>query len=76
MTKRSSRASIILYSINILWHVNPLLEDNSEISKYTADVATRRPVNRNRGINGKILGFHGGDYEEWCLLGCYAVWLL
>jgi hypothetical protein len=20
--------------------------------------------------------FHGGDYEEWCLLGCYAVWLL
>jgi hypothetical protein len=21
-------------------------------------------------------GFHGGDYEEWCLLGCYAVWLL
>jgi hypothetical protein len=24
----------------------------------------------------KILGFHGGDYEEWCLLGCYAMWLL
>jgi hypothetical protein len=24
----------------------------------------------------KICGFHGGDYEEWCLLGCYAVWLL
>jgi hypothetical protein len=21
----------------------------------------------------KISGFHGGDYEEWCLLGCYAV---
>jgi hypothetical protein len=20
----------------------------------------------------KIWGFHGGDYEEWCLLGCYA----
>jgi hypothetical protein len=20
--------------------------------------------------------FHGGDYEERCLLGCYAVWLL
>jgi hypothetical protein len=19
---------------------------------------------------------HGGDYEEWRLLGCYAVWLL
>jgi hypothetical protein len=26
--------------------------------------------------NCKIWGFHGGDYEEWCLLGCYAVWLL
>jgi hypothetical protein len=24
----------------------------------------------------KIWGFHGGDYEEWCRLGCYAVWLL
>jgi hypothetical protein len=20
--------------------------------------------------------FTGGDYEEWCILGCYAVWLL
>jgi hypothetical protein len=24
----------------------------------------------------KIRGFRGGDYEEWRLLGCYAVWLL
>jgi hypothetical protein len=24
----------------------------------------------------KIWGFHGGDYEEWSLLGCYAEWLL
>jgi hypothetical protein len=24
----------------------------------------------------KISGFHGGDYEECRLLGCYAVWLL
>jgi hypothetical protein len=24
----------------------------------------------------KIWGFHGGDYEELCLLGCYAVWFL
>jgi hypothetical protein len=23
-----------------------------------------------------ICGFHGGDYEEWCFLGCYTVWLL
>jgi hypothetical protein len=24
----------------------------------------------------KISGFHGGDYEEYRLLWCYAVWLL
>jgi hypothetical protein len=24
----------------------------------------------------KIWGFQGGDYEEWHLLGCYAMWLL
>jgi hypothetical protein len=24
----------------------------------------------------KTSGFHGGDYEEWRLLGSYAVWLL
>jgi hypothetical protein len=24
----------------------------------------------------KICGFHGGHYEEWCLLGCYAAWTL
>jgi hypothetical protein len=24
----------------------------------------------------KTWGFHSGDYEEWRLLGCYAVWLL
>jgi hypothetical protein len=24
----------------------------------------------------KIRGFHGGDYEEFLLLGCYTVWLL
>jgi hypothetical protein len=29
-----------------------------------------------RNNDCKIWGFHGGDYEEWCLLGCYAVWLL
>jgi hypothetical protein len=31
---------------------------------------------QNKIIICKICGFHGGDYEEWCLLGCYAVWLL
>jgi hypothetical protein len=27
-------------------------------------------------LSCKICGFHGGVYEEWRLLGCYAVWLL
>jgi hypothetical protein len=30
----------------------------------------------NLPLRCKILGFLGGDYEEWRLLGCYAVWLL
>jgi hypothetical protein len=24
----------------------------------------------------KIWSFHGSDYEDWCLVGCYAVYLL
>jgi hypothetical protein len=28
------------------------------------------------GEQSKILGFHGGDYEECRILGCYDVWLL
>jgi hypothetical protein len=33
-------------------------------------------LGRTMGELCKIWAFHGGDYEEWCLLGCYAVWLL
>jgi hypothetical protein len=38
----------------------------------------RRPVlcSLSLSVECKIWGFHGGDYEEWCLLGCYAVWFL
>jgi hypothetical protein len=32
--------------------------------------------NFKRVINCNVWVFHGGDYEEWHLLGCYAVWLL
>jgi hypothetical protein len=35
-----------------------------------------RPVLQPRELGCKISGFHGGDYEEWRFLGCYAVWLL
>jgi hypothetical protein len=31
---------------------------------------------RQIGERCKIWDFHGGDYEEWCLLGCYTMWLL
>jgi hypothetical protein len=27
-------------------------------------------------VDCKIWGIHGSDYEEWRLLGCYAVCLL
>jgi hypothetical protein len=44
------------------------------------DVPSKRrlTINGLRGItfkkkDCKILGFHGGDYEKWRLLGCYAV---
>jgi hypothetical protein len=30
----------------------------------------------NEMNTNKIWGFHGGDYEQWRLPGCYAVWLL
>jgi hypothetical protein len=32
--------------------------------------------NRKQTRKCKICGFHGGDYEERCLLECYAMWLL
>jgi hypothetical protein len=33
-------------------------------------------LHKQKDVVRKDLSFHGGDYEEWCLLGCYAVWLL
>jgi hypothetical protein len=36
--------------IRSLWHVDPLLGNDREISKYTAAVTRKRPVNSNRGM--------------------------
>jgi hypothetical protein len=41
---------------------------------YIGDVE-RAPVHVHVYLS-KIWGFHGTDYEECYLLGCYAVWLL
>jgi hypothetical protein len=39
-------------------------------------IVTFYPINmRQTVLHCKISGFHGSDYEEWHLLGCYAVWL-
>jgi hypothetical protein len=35
-----------------------------------------RKVTVEQSMECKIWGSHGGDYEEWCFLGCYALWLL
>jgi hypothetical protein len=35
--------------LNILWHLDPLLGNDREISNYTTAVTRQRPVNSNRG---------------------------
>jgi hypothetical protein len=36
--------------MKILWHVNPLVSNDREISNYTTPVNRQRYVNSNRGI--------------------------
>jgi hypothetical protein len=42
---------------------------------YRSEKSTKN-INEDLNPICKISGVHGGDYEKWCLLGCYAVWLL
>jgi hypothetical protein len=35
-----------------------------------------KSIPTEHNAQGKIRGFHGGNYEEYHLLGCDAVWLL
>jgi hypothetical protein len=39
----------------ILWHVDPLLGNNCEISSYTMVVTRQQPVNSNRGTMFSVL---------------------
>jgi hypothetical protein len=39
---------------------------------YRRQTIDRKKVANNEQVS-KILGFYGGDYEEWRLLGCYAL---
>jgi hypothetical protein len=43
---------------------------------WTVMICIQEVTGSNFDKGCKIWGFHGGDYEEWCLLGCYAMWLL
>jgi hypothetical protein len=53
-------------SFGEMYHVHRRGEKNQRASNNISSNYAKR----------KIWGFHGGDYEEWRLLGCYAVWLL
>jgi hypothetical protein len=44
--------------------------------KYEEDLMADVAASVETDPKCKIWGFHGGDYEEWYLLGCYAVCLL
>jgi hypothetical protein len=52
----------------VFWDINPI-----RTSQETHYISATGP---SRLILCKIFGFHGGEYEECGLLGCYAVWLL
>jgi hypothetical protein len=72
---------------NMLKHKNILPQEYSyvwlskEIVHVTAAVIHKIYVfwfecRESENLFCKISGFHGGDYEELRLLGCYAVWFL
>jgi hypothetical protein len=44
--------------------------------KCLSSLEHRQAPNSPNFLFGKMWSFHGGDYEEWRLLGSYAVWLL
>jgi hypothetical protein len=82
-TLASSPLNINL-SCTVQWKGSPVSSLPNATKQPTLQSIINRGANNNRYSNivkskeppCKIWGFHGGDYEEWRLLGCYAVWLL
>jgi hypothetical protein len=54
--------------------------DGEELGFKSPFVDKTKTGNNFRGLiledHSLLKSFHSGDYEEWCLLECYAVWLL
>jgi hypothetical protein len=71
---RSSETSVLTRATrrNIL-EDGILYKDVVHTSEETYDVSVTEPSHL---MLCKIWGFHGADYEECRLLGCYVVWLL
>jgi hypothetical protein len=51
-------------------------QDWATISRFLEETSIQTRLLKNVPKLCKIWGFHDGDYEEWRLLGRYAVWLL
>jgi hypothetical protein len=70
--------SAYVYWVQVFLHVSTLLDHHHVIIKWKCyslfDCFT--DMDPDKWFLCKIWGFHGSDYEEWCLLGYYAVWLL
>jgi hypothetical protein len=66
------KSEFLLRWFNLIMKKNFRMQPQKRPKEYVFQAEVR---NKSRGLS-KIWGFHGGDYEELCLLGCYTVWLL
>jgi hypothetical protein len=62
---------------NLLPGCHNTVPDSYYISSHSSLIRNSRPFWNKLTVNYlfKIWGFHGDDYEEYCLLGCSTVWL-
>jgi hypothetical protein len=72
------KPTLSLVSLSVLPNLSELsfsLFVETDFSKCDLSRGLHSQGRRQRTVY-KIWGFHGGDYEEWCVLGCHTVWLL